>query len=147
MDHRFDSFVEAFDVWSDTFDSLKTLHATSGTQLFQAYDGCPDPVDRYHFYRMYAAIQTIRNFLVVQSDLLYDPWDRSSFYESIYWAYKDAPPAVVTMESILAAMITATDDDFKSFIGIVDAYRVGLWNKPFDSNYYAALARGFKGGF
>lgn len=49
----------------------------------------------------------------------------------------------IGMDDILSAMITATDEEYQYFIGLVDAYRVALWNKPFNAEFYAALARGF----
>lgn len=147
MAHRFDNFDDAFEEWSGYFASLKTLYATAGSQLFAAYDGCPDPVDRYHFYQMYAAIQTMRNMFVTLTNLTSATWDRSSLFESMYWGNKDVAAADVTMGAMTSAMITATDDEYKYFIGLIDAFRVGLWNKPFNAEYFAALARGFEGGF
>jgi len=55
----------------------------------------------------------------------------------------EAPATEVTMDSIVLAMLTATPDELKYFIGIVDAFRVSLWNQPFNVDFYAALARGF----
>jgi len=55
----------------------------------------------------------------------------------------EAPPVDVTMAAVLSAMITADFDELQKFIGIVDAYRVSLWNAPFNAEFYAALARGF----
>ena len=49
----------------------------------------------------------------------------------------------VTMDAILTAMITADFEQLQKFVGIEDAYRVSLWNEPFNSEFYAALARGF----
>lgn len=49
----------------------------------------------------------------------------------------------VTMDAILSAMITADFDELQKFTGLVDAYRVALWNEPFNADFYAALARGF----
>lgn len=49
----------------------------------------------------------------------------------------------VTMDAILTAMITADFDQLQKFTGLVDAYRVALWNEPFNADFYAALARGF----
>ncbi|GAH60107.1 unnamed protein product, partial [marine sediment metagenome] len=34
-------------------------------------------------------------------------------------------------------------DQLTNFIGFVDAYRQSIWNRPFNREYYAALARGF----
>ena len=50
----------------------------------------------------------------------------------------------VTMSSILLAMLTADFEQLKKFVGIFDAYRVAIWNAPFDAEYYAAIARGFQ---
>jgi len=49
----------------------------------------------------------------------------------------------VDMPGILAAMMQSSNDEYKQFIGIVDAYRMALWNQPFNVEFYAALARGF----
>ncbi|GAH29755.1 unnamed protein product, partial [marine sediment metagenome] len=29
------------------------------------------------------------------------------------------------------------------FVGLVDAYRQSIWNRPFNKDFFAALARGF----
>jgi len=50
----------------------------------------------------------------------------------------------VTMDAILNAMLAADFDELQKFIGIVDAYRVAIWNAPFNADFYAALARGFQ---
>ncbi len=73
------------------------------------------------------------------------PWYLLPKLHTLSWEYSmDEPPAAdVSMDAILSAMITASLDEYTEFIGLVDAYRVGLWNKPFNSEYYAALARGF----
>jgi len=47
------------------------------------------------------------------------------------------------MDSILTAMITADFDQLRKFTGLADAYRVAVWNEPFNAEFYAALARGF----
>jgi len=53
-------------------------------------------------------------------------------------------PAEVTMASIISAMFSASNAELKDFIGLNDAYRQSLWNKPFDRAYWAAIARGFE---
>lgn len=68
-------------------------------------------------------------------------------YDSLYWINDSWPtepePPEIDMDSIINAMMTANFDQLQSFIGIEDAYRVALWNAPFNANFYAALARGF----
>ena len=56
----------------------------------------------------------------------------------------EVEPPEVNMASIINAMLTADPEQVKYFVGLVDAYRQSLWNKPFNSEFYAALARGFE---
>lgn len=49
----------------------------------------------------------------------------------------------VNMASILNAMLAADFSELQMFIGIEDGYRIAVWNKPFNAEFYAALARGF----
>jgi len=53
-------------------------------------------------------------------------------------------PYKLTMADILSVMVSATSDELENFIGLVDAYRQSLWNKPFNAEFFAALARGFE---
>jgi len=57
--------------------------------------------------------------------------------------WPDGDGAEVTMDAILTAMITADFSQLQKFTGLSDAYRVALWNEPFNAEFYAALARGF----
>jgi hypothetical protein len=50
----------------------------------------------------------------------------------------------IDMDAIINAMLKATFDQLQYFIGLEDAYRVALWNAPFNADFYAALARGFQ---
>lgn len=48
------------------------------------------------------------------------------------------------MGDILTAMLAAKFDELQTFIGIEDAYRSALWDQPFNAQFYAALANGFR---
>lgn len=50
----------------------------------------------------------------------------------------------VTMDSILTAMMTATPEQITQFMGITQAFKVAVWDAPFNEEFYAALARGFR---
>lgn len=50
----------------------------------------------------------------------------------------------VDMASILTAMTSATFEQLTSFMGLTQAYKVAVWDAPFNEEFYAALARGFK---
>lgn len=54
-------------------------------------------------------------------------------------------PTAVSMSSIIMAMYEATPQELTSFIGLVDAFRQTIWNKPFPKEYFAEIARGFSG--
>lgn len=49
----------------------------------------------------------------------------------------------VTLDDILNAMLTASFEQLQQFIGITEAYKIALWNAPFNADMYAALGRGF----
>jgi len=66
-------------------------------------------------------------------------------WSSMTWIDLNWPSApTVTMASIINAMLLAKFDELQKFIGIEDAYRCALWDAPFNTDFYAALARGFK---
>ena len=48
------------------------------------------------------------------------------------------------MADILTAMMSATFEELTKFMGITQAYKVAVWDAPFNEEFYAALARGFK---
>jgi len=50
----------------------------------------------------------------------------------------------VDMDAILNAMLVAKFDQLQKFIGIEQAYMAAIWNAPFNADFYAALARGFR---
>lgn len=50
----------------------------------------------------------------------------------------------VTMDAMLNAMLSSTFTQLTSWMGITQAFKVAVWDAPFNEEYYAALARGFK---
>lgn len=71
----------------------------------------------------------------------YDPFP----YEGPWWWYftNCIEGGTITMADVINVMESASNDELKTFIGLVDAYRISLWNKPFESEFFAAIARGF----
>lgn len=53
-------------------------------------------------------------------------------------------PADLTMDAILSTMLSADPYQVMYFIGLLDAYKQSVWNKPFNEEFFAALARGFE---
>ena len=83
------------------------------------------------------------------SELMEDWWPAFSFaekwYDALKWINTNWPTtSAVTMDDIINAMLTADPSQVDYFIGLVDAYRVAIWDKPFNEEFYMALAEGFK---
>lgn len=55
----------------------------------------------------------------------------------------EAPPYELTMADILSTMLSADPTQVEYFVGLVDAYRQSIWNRPFNQEFFAALAQGF----
>lgn len=49
----------------------------------------------------------------------------------------------LTMDAMINVMLTATPDEVQYFIGLVDAYRQSIWTRPFNEQFFGALAQGF----
>lgn len=67
-------------------------------------------------------------------------------FDSIFSLIDDNWPSdgAVTMDAIVSAMLGANESQYTYFVGLIDAYRSALWDAPFNAEFYAALARGFK---
>jgi len=55
-----------------------------------------------------------------------------------------AEPYELTMDDLIQTMLVADPNQVEYFIGLVDAYRQSVWNRPFNQEFFAALARGFE---
>ncbi len=66
----------------------------------------------------------------------------SGMFMSVKYAHDEGVPT--DMDSILNAMLAADYDQLQSFIGIEDAFRSAIWDQPFNAEFYAALANGFR---
>ncbi|GAI62812.1 unnamed protein product [marine sediment metagenome] len=143
MSHKYDNFDDAYYYLAERYEYAKENNDWANTNQRDAYDGASDPVDKLHFGYLCGAVYNLYVCLNELADFAEATYDQSHLYESIYWGAKGNGANGVTMSAILSAMIAADFDDFQAFVGIVDGYRAALWNKPFNAEYYAALARGF----
>jgi hypothetical protein len=117
--------------WDYIIGSLATLHDRLTAE------GCPNSGD---------VCQTIRTDLIgIMRE--YDTnfgWYRGRLGTALSWIDSNwSVGGEVTMDAILTAMVTSDFDELQKFIGLVDAYRVAIWNAPFNAEFYGALARGF----
>ena len=147
MAHRFDNFDDAFAAWSGRYATIKTHWANTNTNMNLAYTGCPDPVDRTHFYHMYAALQSIQLFLTALTNHSWPTSEQSDFYESMYWAGQTeavAEPYELTLVKMIEAYINADDDHRSGHRLLLDAYQASMYDKPFDQEYHAAWIQRFR---
>ena len=96
---------------------------------------------RTYFFQVAGALQAAANFIYDDGgsslgDLLHN------ILEAIRANWPEG--GTVTMSAILSAMLAAQYDELQQFIGLEDAYRSALWDQPFNAEFYAALARGFR---
>jgi len=71
-------------------------------------------------------------------------WSPYDYEGPIWWWLTNCSGGdELTMDSLINVMLQATNEEYKAFIGLVDAFRMALWNQPFEAEYYSALARGF----
>lgn len=90
----------------------------------------------------YTACVYLRNWLLLHGRTQFPTWQESSYYSALYFAGQGG--ASITMADILNAMLQAEYDELTQFVGIEDAYRSAIWDQPFNAEFYAALARGFR---
>jgi len=114
--------------WSNTFIALANDFNSHGWTT--AYSICLDLSNLCTTWR-----QQITQSSHIKGDL----------YNALHWIDLNWDgDGAVDMDAILNAMLVSSFDQLQKFIGIVDAYRVALWNAPFNADFYAALARGFQ---
>lgn len=70
---------------------------------------------------------------------------RSSLNNSLTWIDTNwTAGAAITMDDILNAMLAADYDQLQQFVGLEEAYKMAVWDQPFNQQFYAALALGFR---
>lgn len=89
-----------------------------------------------------AAFSTMSGWALLHGGIGYIDVMSSPHYASIWWSGQGG--SAIDMDDILTAMLAATYDQLQKFIGIEDAYRSAIWDQPFNSEFYAALANGFR---
>lgn len=144
MGHKYEDFISAFTDLLGDFANAKERKDWALTNAQLAYSGASDPVDKLHFGYLCYAVEQLAICFNYTANLHKDTWQDSHLYEAIYWAGMGAGGGEVTMDAILTAMLSAEYRELQQFVGIVDAYRVALWDTWFNTEFYAALARGFK---
>jgi len=121
---------------------------TSGSfYSLKAYGHTADAYQHWSVGQDHAAIEDL---CLVSYDLCnstgylaynYEPW---AYEGALHWYLTHCIAApVFDMDAILSVMLSADPIQVEYFVGLVDAYRQSIWNRPFNQDFYAALARGF----
>ena len=118
----------------------ETITANAKANLLEAkFAGYMDADARDYWEDYHEAIFNAIRYIIGSSFYIYQ-------YALLDWMEKAQDEqfnGVMSMDDILNAMLSADNDQLTKFIGIVDAYRMSIWNQSFNVEFYAALARGF----
>jgi hypothetical protein len=134
------NFAEAWDEWYSfhlTTVIGDTVNCTDSIDLAIASGYSEDGF----WYTLDAVYYLLEAFIFHATYGIKDE-DNGAHAGALYWAGQG--DGAVDMDAILSAMITADYDQLQKFIGIEDAYRSAIWDQPFNAQFYAALAQGFR---
>ena len=106
-----------------------------------AHEDWADPVTKHEIWHISNAINQLVNAVTFIMGTAAPTWEDSWLYESMYWLKQEG--GAVDMDAIIYAMLTAEPDEVMYFVGLVDAFRQSVWNRPFNQEFFAAIARGF----
>lgn len=133
-------------------DEIDTLYTITLNQWFWGYE-------HWNWLNDNVGTADLRELLRCVRDILYDyggciytllhyprPWGTEPLipYFLRHYTISEAPEAEFNMGILLSTMLTAEPSQIQGFVGITDAYRQSIWNKPFNKEFFAALARGFE---
>jgi len=138
--------------WNTAYSFAFNEYADAQTELTAAYsDIGKAQADTYNIVELNA--KKACQHLVDACQDLYDTGQKLLTYKAgevpaftVLWMMKNTQESAggISMDDILNEMLSASFNQLQKFIGIEDAYRVALWNAPFNAEFYSALARGFQ---
>ncbi len=144
MPFHFHDFDAAYSYFQDRYLEGSVFWSYVGAKI----SDIRDEADIGHWKdALYAASYAILNNRNALNSLT--NYDEGIVYKSplmmcLKFAAVEPESEALTMDSLLSTMLTATPEQLQYFVGLVDAYRQSLWNRPFNAEFYAALARGFE---
>lgn len=92
---------------------------------------------REHVSSMVTTVMYMLSYLTHGNQFGYHPYRVPYYFENCVGGDLD-------MDTLINTMLTATPAQITYFVGLVDAYRQSIFNKPFNEDFFAALARGFE---
>lgn len=128
-------------------DAMHDSSVRGGNYAFYAMAHLADAKSHWNLNQDHAAIYDLwLAGLDIRVAAEYNAYNYAPFYPGGPWAWYMrnciAAPEI-DMAMIIIAMLAANPDEVQYFVGLVDAYRQSIWNRPFNQELYAALARGF----
>jgi len=142
----YSNFYDAFVHFIGAYATWRNNLVYAEFYLEQSRDYADAGSWKFAIYSVCNAVQELVNThnYCLQMDVA--DWRSNHFFSSIYWAWIEGTAdggEEFTMDLLLSTMVGATPEQVMYFIGLADAYRQSIWNKPFNVEYFAALARGF----
>ena len=135
---------------TSNYGLARSHHLTMNTAINIAWSKWYVPDDHACLYDVLQCLEQARDcFVDILSKSFYD-WNGSTFAlttaldrDMACPFITEAPPFTLTMADLINVMLVATPYEVNYFVGLVDAYRQSIWNKPFNAEFFAALAQGF----
>lgn len=141
MSHKYDNFADAFAAATGAYAQTKQFLTWSYNSIWLAYTNWQDPVTIAEVHDIASSVTNLINGVTYIMGTTAPAWDRAWLYEMFYWQNQEG--AAVDMDAIIYAMLTAEPDEINYFIGLEEAFKQFVWNRPFNQEFYAAIARGF----
>ncbi len=147
MAHRYNNFDAAYAGWVLWWDALQTQMQGCFDKFQTAKSALNDPVEISEFLQLCGSVEQLWYAVRYLGELWESAPDRSSLYESVYWANKDVPTGdgyELTLIKIIEAYIGADDDHRSAHRLLLDAYQASMYDKPFDQEYHASWIKRFR---
>lgn len=122
----------------EAYDTGFTLLGSSRLNTDDAWDQWNYGDKDWAFNLLCGAMYDIQSALSQVLNMEDGYGDEHPFHEFVY------KYATFDMDALLNAMLVATYEQLQKFVGISDAYRCAIWDQPFNAEFYAALAQGFR---
>jgi len=141
--HKYGNFAAAFAVHQTDWTAAIAKWGYVGNYCPQIRSAADSGSWKDALYKCSYALWNVYTVFEQLNDFYGGAADQSARMESLYWAAQEPAGAEITFDAVINVMLTANPDQIKYFVGLLDAYRQSIWNKPYNQEFFAALARGF----
>lgn len=131
MGHKYGNFADAYADLTPKFAIVKTNIENAGSEAQYALDEWDCECGGASIQRLKNAITGLRAAFTGLLDLSESAFDRSHFFESIYWAAQSGDGYELTAKKICEAWAVDDFDFAPVTIAFIDRMRQLIWDEPF----------------